>query len=141
MSTGLDADDYPVDNIKDKQIFIIRNKCDLARPKKELKGVFFISALRGDGINNLKKAIKNKLIDLNCAGSDVVLTTRRQAGAISSCEQNIKIAVCQLKNKRPELELVSFELREAVKSLDGLFGKTSVDEILNRVFSAFCVGK
>ena len=133
--------EYPIDNIQDKHYLTIRNKCDLERPKKEFKGVFFISALRGDGINNLKKAIKNKLIDMNCTGSDFILTTRRQVSAISSCEQNIKKAVYQLRSKRPELEIVYFEIREAVKNLDGLFGKTSVDEILNRVFSKFCVGK
>ena len=141
VDSDFNNNEYPIVNIGDKHHFTIRNKCDLEKPEKELKGVFFVSALRGDGIDNLKKAIKNKLIDLNCTGSDVVLTTRRQVSAINSCEQNLKQAVCQLKNKQPELELVSFEIREAVKNLDGLFGKTSVDEILNRIFSGFCVGK
>lgn len=139
--SDLCTDKYLIDNISDKQVLNIRNKCDLSEPQKKYGDVFYISALRGSGIPNLKMSIENALFDLNCTGSDVVLTTRRQVNAITGCEQSIKRAISQLKNKHPELEIVSFETRDAIRCLDGLFGETAVDEILEKVFSGFCVGK
>ena len=103
--------------------------------------MFYVSALLGRGIADLKLAIKKRLIDLNCIGSDVVLTTRRQVDSISSCEQSIRRAISQLQNEHPELEIVSFETRDAIRSLGRLVGDATVDEVLDKIFSDFCVGK
>jgi len=46
-----------------------------------------------------------------------------------------------LKNGAHELELAAFELRDAINSLDSFLGKVTSDDILERVFTNFCVGK
>ena len=46
-----------------------------------------------------------------------------------------------LKNGLHELEIAAFELRTAINNLDSFLGKITSDDILEKVFSGFCVGK
>ena len=120
---------------------IVFNKIDLVSPPEKLTGIIPVSALLGDGIANLKKTIKDKLISKNTQGSDITLTTRRQEIAITSCKNSLSASLKYLNKDAPELEIVAFELRDSINHIDTLMGKTTVDDILNKVFSGFCVGK
>ena len=120
---------------------IVFNKIDLVSPPEKLTGIIPVSALLGDGIANLKKTIKDKLISKNTQGSDITLTTRRQEIAIMSCKNSLSASLKYLNKDAPELEIVAFELRDSINHIDTLMGKTTVDDILNKVFSGFCVGK
>ena len=124
-----------------KDTVIVFNKIDLVAPSEKLTNIIPVSALLGDGINSLKKIIKEKLISKNTSGSDVVLTTRRQEIAITSCKNSLCASLKYLNKDAPELEIVAYELRDSINHIDALMGKTTVDDILNRVFSSFCVGK
>lgn len=129
-------------NHSEKEI-IVYNKSDLddAPETTPTTNTISISALLGDGVPDLKKLIKEKLTLKNSAESNIILTTRRQVAALNDCEQKLKNSLHHLNDKHPELELLSFELRDAINSIDVLLGKTTVDDILNKVFSGFCVGK
>lgn len=129
-------------NHNEKEI-IVYNKSDLddAPETTPTTNTISISALLGDGVPDLKKLIKEKLTLKNSAESNIILTTRRQVAALNDCEQKLKNSLHHLNDKHPELELLSFELRDAINSIDVLLGKTTVDDILNKVFSGFCVGK
>jgi tRNA modification GTPase len=120
---------------------IVFNKVDLAAPPKNLTDIIPVSALLGDGVAGLKKVITEKLISKNTSGSDITLTTRRQEIAITSCRNSLGASLKHLNDDTPELEIVAFELRESIDHIDALLGKTTVDDILNKVFSGFCVGK
>jgi len=124
-----------------KDTITVFNKIDLTAPPKNLTNVVPVSALLGDGVGDLKKIIKEKLTSKNTPGSDTVLTTRRQVVAITGCKNSLIASLKHLKGGTPELEIVAFELRESVNYIDALMGKTTVDDILNKVFSGFCVGK
>ena len=124
-----------------KNTVIVFNKIDLVSPPEKLTGIIPVSALLGDGIANLKKIIKDKLISKNTQGSDITLTTRRQEIAIASCRNGLSASLKYLNKGAPELEIVAFELRDSINHIDALMGKTTVDDILNKVFSGFCVGK
>ena len=110
-------------------------------PSIKNNDVVKVSAINGSGITNLKKIIGKELISQNSSESDVVLTTRRQEVAITNCKESLLKAGAQLEEKSPELELVSFDIRESINHIDVLLGNTTVDDILNKVFSGFCVGK
>jgi tRNA modification GTPase len=120
---------------------IVFNKADLVSPPEKLTDIIPVSALLGNGITNLKKTIKDKLISKNTRGSDITLTTRRQEIAITSCRNSLSASLKYLNKDAPELEIVAFELRDSINHIDALMGKTTVDDILNKVFSGFCVGK
>ena len=120
---------------------IVFNKIDLVAPPEKFTDIIPVSALLGDGIASLKNTIKERLISKNTSGSDVVLTTRRQKIAITSCRNSLSASLKYLNKDAPELEIVAFELRDSINHIDTLMGKTTVDDILNKVFSGFCVGK
>ena len=124
-----------------KNTVVVFNKTDLVAPPKKLTNIVPVSALLGDGIGDLKNIIKEKLILKNTSGSDTILTTRRQEIAITDCKNSLIASLKHLNEDAPELEIVAFELRESVNYIDTLMGKTTVDDILNKVFSGFCVGK
>ena len=124
-----------------KDTVIVFNKIDILAPSENLTDVVPVSALLGNGINRLKNIIKEKLVSKNTSGSDVVLTTGRQKAAITGCKNSLSASLNHLNEGAPELEIVAFELRESINYIDALMGKTTVDDILNKVFSGFCVGK
>ena len=124
-----------------KDTIIVFNKIDIVAPSENLTDIIPVSALLGDGISSLKKIIKEKLISKNTSGSDVVLTTRRQEIAITHCKNSLSASLKHLNEDTSELEIVAFELRESINYIDALMGKTTIDDILNKVFSSFCVGK
>ena len=129
------------ETIQSKNTVIVFNKVDLVSPPEKLTDIIPVSALLGDGVASLKNIIKEKLISKNTPGSDIVLTTRRQQIAITDCKNSLIESLKYLNEDAPELEIVAFELRESINHIDGLMGKTTVDDILNKVFSGFCVGK
>ena len=127
--------------VANTEIIILINKIDLVAPSEKLADAIPVSALFGDGISDLKNTIKNKLISKNTQGSDTALTTRRQEIAITSCKNSLSASLKYLNKDAPELEIVAYELRDSINHIDTLMGKTTVDDILNKVFSGFCVGK
>ena len=129
------------ETIQSKNTVIVFNKVDLVSPPEKLTDIIPVSALLGDGVASLKNIIKEKLISKNTPGSDIVLTTRRQQIAITDCKNSLIESLKYLNEDAPELEIVAFELRECINHIDALMGKTTVDDILNKVFSGFCVGK
>jgi tRNA modification GTPase len=129
------------ENTQTKNTLIVFNKIDLVAPPEKPTDIIPVSALLGDGIASLKNTIKERLISKNTSGSDIVLTTRRQEIAITGCKNSLSASLKYLNKDAPELEIVAFELRDSINYIDALMGKTTVDDILNKVFSGFCVGK
>ena len=129
------------EKVQIKNTLIVFNKIDLVAPSEKPSDIIPVSALLGDGIAGLKNTIKERLISKNTSGSDIVLTTRRQEIAITGCKNSLSASLKYLNKDAPELEIVAFELRDSINYIDALMGKTTVDDILNKVFSGFCVGK
>jgi len=127
-------------NIDDtvNQIFVF-NKSDLLNKQKP--GVLSISAKHNDGIQKLKQEIINSLLRGTTGKSNTLLTSRRQLIQIQSCLSFLRSAITHLQNKDIELELVAHDIRESISAIDVLLGKTTADDILNNMFSGFCVGK
>ena len=128
-------------NAQTKKTIIVFNKIDLIAPPKRMTDIVPVSALLGGGVTHLKKVIKDKLISKNSQTSDTTLTTMRQKIAITSCKNSLDESLKYLNKGAPELEIVAYELRDSINHIDTLMGKTTVDDILNKVFSGFCVGK
>jgi tRNA modification GTPase len=129
------------EKVQIKNTLIVFNKIDLVSPSEKFTDIIPVSALLGDGIASLKNTIKEKLISKNTSGSDIALTTRRQELAITGCKNSLSASLKYLNKDSPELEIVAFELQDSINYIDELLGKTTVDDILNKVFSGFCVGK
>jgi len=134
-----------VDNIipKDHNIYVL-NKIDLV-DHQQISGTesryIPISAKTGAGIPSLKSAISSSLSGNNPQQPDTVLTTKRQADSMLLCYNHLLAACDILNEKTPGYDLVAFEIRESISHLDKVLGKTHPDNILNKVFNNFCVGK
>jgi len=131
-----------IDNTKvnPRQVRVF-NKTDLLRSDRREKNTFYVSAKNNTGVGELKKLILSYLISTSKSQPDTLLTSRRQLVQVQKCESFLKNANSLLIQNNTELELVAHEIHGAISSIDVLLGKTTVDDILNRVFSGFCVGK
>lgn len=94
-----------------------------------------VSALKGEGIENLVSAI------LNCSGALIphpheFVPNMRQR----ECLERARRAVENAGNAR-DSEIIAYELRAAVNALGEVVGEVPADEVLGRIFSQFCIGK
>ena len=128
---------------KTKNNLIILNKTDLLN-KTQLnkleknKSIICVSAKNKTGLPALLKHINQKL-DLSSQNkSENQVTSIRQEQSLKKIQKELQEA---LKNKEKNLEIIAHHLGNAIKEFDNLLGKTSPDDILESVFSNFCVGK
>jgi len=126
-----------------ENILLVRNKADLISHDDNINqnGLIFVSAKTGFGIDSLKEKLKDSIGVSKAASENIYITTGRQKSAVDSALVYTNKALGLSSETDPELELVSIEIREALGAVDALLGKTTAEEILNSVFSAFCVGK
>jgi len=130
------------DNVK---IVVVRNKIDLAANKQELldknegETEVFLSAKTGEGIEDLIQSLKI-IMGLNNTGEDVYMARTRHLNALSETKEFLDRGLRHLENKNT-LELLAEELRLAQESLGGITGSFVADDLLDEIFSKFCIGK
>ena len=69
-----------------------------------------------------------------------MITTERQFQMVEAAQAKV-MAALEMLQQRPAIEIVAFEIREAALHLKELLGEISSDEILQRVFAGYCIGK
>ncbi|MCC6546995.1 tRNA uridine-5-carboxymethylaminomethyl(34) synthesis GTPase MnmE [Candidatus Sumerlaeota bacterium] len=105
-------------------------------------GIQFLSARERKGLDALENAIIRELVGgpANDTGG-VTITNERQAGALRRASEATAAASALLEGGHP-LELVVVDLSVALSEIDSITGKTQLDEeILDAIFSRFCLGK
>ena len=128
---------------KTKNNLTVLNKTDLLNKTqlnklKANKNIICVSAKNKSGLPTLLKQINQKL-DLKTKNkSEYQITSLRQEQSLKKIQKELKEA---LENKEKNLEIIAHHLGNAIKEFDNLLGKTSPDDILESVFSNFCVGK
>lgn len=150
QSRPLNEDDLKIlTKARDGNTLIVMNKIDLPSKmdEKELYRaatglpIMKISALRGDGVHALCAMMREKIIkdDLELASSSLI-PNQRQKTALSEASRYFKEA---LKNIRDDLpaEIIAEDLKSGLDSLALITGETGNEEIYDRIFSEFCLGK
>jgi tRNA modification GTPase len=150
-SRDLDEDDLEIIlEIKEKKKVVIINKKDL--PLKlsleEIKKRFpedplvSISALKNEGVEDLKKAIYSSLIhrDIRVSPEHLIVANIRHKMLLTQIKENLSNALKGLE-EGTSLEFIAFEIRLALDSLGEMVGETTSVEVLNRIFDQFCIGK
>ena len=148
-ATQVGESSYINDNIilKKKNKVSVYNKIDLLTNGEidKIRNVFkqglFTSALTGLGVDELKKLIVASLNLENNTVEGFGITTPRQYSAIIKSEAAIAAVLDITDNIPIQLELVSFELQNALRGIEDLMGVKTSDEILDNMFNSFCVGK
>jgi tRNA modification GTPase len=149
-STALTVDDHLVlAETVGKPRVLVRNKCDLPvcwTPAALGLGAsdapcLDISALRGEGFEPLERALVQQALGQAPLGHDEVLLTReRHRHSLAVALRNVQAAEQGLRQGVP-LEFVAFDVTEALQQIAEVLGESCTGEVLDRIFSSFCVGK
>ena len=129
---------------------LVINKCDLPQllAKGELEragpacaSMIDISARTRQGLDELREAIRRRLTPESLeAGDGVLVTNLRHAEALGRALQDVEQARRKVEDGQ-EGELIAMDLRIAADALGEITGVITTDEILERIFAEFCIGK
>lgn len=144
---GLTDEDLKIyEEIKDLNVVGVINKIDLGKKVDESffssRGIPYVltSAVRGDGIDELRELIQKKLSRKSPRMGSVVITSARHKSALEKVRECVERAISGIE-KGISYEFVALELRDALTSLGEILGEVYTDEILDEIFSRFCIGK
>jgi len=144
--TQLDLEIY--DLIRNKPVIVVVNKTDL---KKKIRGtelkrhfpghtLLKISIKEEKGLKELKQAIIDEVIKEELKGDEVLITRARHKDAL---EQGLKAIERVINSHQQELpvDFLTIDLKDCLTSLGRITGETVTDDIIDRIFADFCLGK
>ncbi len=143
-SVALDSEDQKIIDIleanQDKERIIAINKSDLERVADiQILSVFNpIEISAKEQFQYLTDTLQRRLDQIG-ESDDLMLISARQIEAVERCAEEVALAQDPL--KRGELEFFSYHLQEAVKSIGTITRPYSNEEILDKMFGEFCLGK
>ena len=100
-----------------------------------------VSNKTGSGMDTLRLAITD-IFQVNSSdpGESVTITEKRHNDALHRCRESLVRVISSL-DKRSSLEFLALDIRGALDALGIISGETTTDDILNDIFSTFCIGK
>lgn len=132
--------DAETERLVDRDTVVVVNKSDLGLPAGPLevngRPALPVSALTGDGIDGLLRALETEMAARCPAGAAPSLTRARHRQALEEC----RAALSRCRDAG-QVELAAEDLRLAVRSLGRITGRVDVDDILDVIFQDFCIGK
>lgn len=120
------------------RLAIVVNKSDLAQTGTDGKRALTLSAKTGAGIEALTALLGARAEAALEAGEAPALTRARHRGELEAARASLRHF---LDGNRADPELRAEDLRQAVHALGRLTGRVDVEDILDRIFGAFCIGK
>ena len=132
-----DKKDFSFDQIDSKaKKILVHTKCDLLSYKK--KGVIEVSTKREETIDKLIDVIVDHLESMS-PKNNIILTRERHVQAVRNALNSLKKTLKINLNLNPEL--ASEELRVAAKEIGSITNIIDVEDVLDDIFSNFCIGK
>ena len=124
-------------------VIVARNKADLASPLPHAGPDGFVesclvSAVTGSGLEALEAALGRALLGATLGADTPMISRLHQADSLRRAAQCVDHAL-DCRDASPEL--LAFELREALAALGEITGETTPEELLDIIFSQFCIGK
>ena len=149
-SKELDNEDFKVlELIKNKRSIILLNKCDLSQKNSETinyisnlnKTVIEASMKTKLGLDNLYQTIsdmfKSNELDLN---DGIIITNIRHKNQIHKAIVNVDKAINSVNQNFP-IDIISICIKEILENLGEITGDNVSEDIINKIFSKFCLGK
>ena len=132
-----------IDNIKNKKHIIIINKIDLETKLEEINdnNIVKISALNNKGIEELKNKITEMYNLEEIESKDATyLTNARGLSLLRQAEEVIKEVNKGINDQEP-IDMIEIDLKRIWELLGEITGETYQEELINQLFSQFCLGK
>ncbi len=131
-----------------KERVLVRNKCDLpgrleipSTDREDSPPDVSVSCKTGQGIDALKDTIKSLVWSGSVTAENLQITinSRHQTALLRARESTEKAVAAMIEDF--SLELVAMDLHIAVNAIGEIVGKTSTEDLLDKIFSQFCIGK
>ena len=123
---------------QNKELIVIKNKIDLAQKFSYEALKFDLHLNSKDDVSALVMALEN-IMDRSNSSDEMMLISERQISAVAETMKNIEDSFIPLDDQ--ELEIFSFHLNEAVKEMASITRPFENDEMLDKMFGSFCLGK
>ena len=148
-SRPLDENDEEIISMLDsRKAIVLYNKTDL-EPKVDMKAlkervnrpVISVSAKEETGIRELEKEIKNMFFSGEISFNDeVYITNARHKEALMEAAESLRLVKNSIEMDMPE-DFFSIDLMNAYESLGRIIGESVGEDLVNEIFSKFCMGK
>jgi tRNA modification GTPase len=136
-SVPLEPDDLALISRAQGKSLVVANKCDLAEAGVGMR----VSALTGEGIRELRKAIVDAIAPRGRIEQEGgFITSLRHEQLLRESQEALQQALTANGLGIPH-EMLLLDLYAALRPIDAITGATTADDILNRIFSTFCIGK
>ena len=148
-STGLDENDEEImEMIRDRKAIVLLNKMDLdcVTTEKDIrkhldKPVIPVSAKEEQGIDRLEQTVKDMFYDGSISFNDeIYITNMRQKAALKEALDSLEQVSVSIQNQMPE-DFFSIDLMNAYEELGSITGESVGEDLVNEIFSKFCMGK
>ena len=150
ISDKIDDEDLEIINlIKDRKAIIVLNKIDLVDKDCKIddrllnlnKKIIKISALNKDGVEQINKTISEifKINEIN-VDNEVIVTNTRHKNLINKSIESTNNALKSLENNMP-MDIVAIDIKNILENLGEITGENVSENIINEIFSKFCLGK
>ena len=136
-----EEDKYLLEKTKDKKRIIIMNKIDLNLNNSYMDDVIKISAKNNEGIEDIKDAIK-KMFNVGTFMSKnlTFFTNVRQISLLKSAIKSLEDVEQGIKEER-EIDMIEIDLKLVWEKLGDIIGANYTEELIDNLFSRFCLGK
>jgi len=135
-----DTKDIVLDIPDDTPQITVYNKLDLDSSPPKDKDIY-LSCATMTGLEELKKTLYSHVINISSVGvQGVVLSSERHRDVFDRFSEQLSVGVGAIQNDFGP-EYIASDLRMALDILGEITGETTPDDILNQIFSGFCVGK
>ena len=148
-STELDENDQEIiEAIQDKKAIVLLNKSDLdaktdatVLQERLDKPILSISAKNNTGIHELEALIEEMFFSGKLSFNDeVYITNIRQKNALAEAESSLKMVLQSIDDGMPE-DFFTIDMMNAYETLGTIIGESVGEDLVNEIFSKFCMGK
>ena len=149
-SRELDQEEIALMNeLKGRQVIFVLNKTDLTPViTQEILKVYIgdqpivsISAMKQDGLNELRQAMKNFIVNKGISiGQEATISNQRQKQSLVKAIESLDKVSDTIDMGMPE-DCIAIDLHDAYGHLGNIVGEALKDEIINELFTRFCLGK
>ncbi|MGA7413118.1 MAG: tRNA uridine-5-carboxymethylaminomethyl(34) synthesis GTPase MnmE [Bryobacteraceae bacterium] len=134
-------DEQLIAKLADRRPLLVGSKADLPRELDTASDLTAVSAVTGAGIDELRQAVLRRLApDGLVTPESGSITSLRHANLLRESLEALENAQRAVEFSIPH-EMLLLDLYAALQPLDAITGATTADDILNRIFSTFCIGK
>lgn len=145
-SRPLDEEDMQIiEAVKDRKTIVVKNKCDLEvkineEDLKDFNDIILSSTKTGYGIEELKNKIKEIFFNGEVSSESLIISNNRHKQALYRALENCKEALKRVQLNE-YLDLISIYVTSALRALGEITGAELEEDLINKIFSEFCVGK